>query len=115
MAILGFHFSGIYKKALLNGTKTATIMDGENYFKAGQEVLVYLSDKPDLFDGKIEKRIGKAIIKKSVIKKVKDLTENEAKLCGAKNLGELKASLKKWYQSRDNSIVTLIKFNLGLE
>lgn len=90
-------------------------MDGKNYFKTGQEVLVYLSDKPNLFDGKIEKRIGKAIIERVEIKKVKDLTENEAKLCGAKNLGELKTSLKKWYQSRENSIITLIKFDLRLE
>ena len=30
MAILGFHFSGVYKEVLFNGTKTATIMEGEH-------------------------------------------------------------------------------------
>ena len=74
MAILGCHFSGVYKEVLFNGSKTATIMEGENYFKIGQEVLVYLSDKPSLFDGKTEERIGKAVIEKFEIKKVKDLS-----------------------------------------
>jgi hypothetical protein len=115
MAILGFHFSGIYKEVLLNGKKTATIMDGENYFKIGQEVPVYLSDKPNLFDGTVEKRIGKAIIEKVEIKRVKDLTDSEAKLCGSENLDELKKALKKWYNSDENSVITYIKFNLVLD
>ena len=115
MAILGFHFSGVYKEVLLNGTKTATIMEGEHCFKIGQKVLVYLSDKPNLFDGYIEKRIGKATIEKVEIKRVKDLTELEAKLCGSKDLEELKNALKKWYNSDENSIITYVKFNLTLE
>ena len=115
MAILGFHFSGVYKEVLLNSTKTATIMDGENYFRVGQEVLVYLSDSLNLFEGKIEKRIGKAIIEKVEIKRVKDLTDLEAKQCGSKSLVELKNALKKWYNSDVNSITSFIKFNLKLE
>ncbi len=115
MAILGFHFSGVYKEVLLNGTKTATILEGEHYFRIGQEVLVYLSDKLNLFDGNIERRIGKAVIEKVEIKRVKDLTELEAKLCGSKNLEELKNALKKWYNSDENSIITYVKFNLTLE
>ena len=115
MAILGFHFSGIYKESLLNGKKTATIMEGENYFRIGQEVLVYLSDKPNLFDGEVERRIGKAIIKKVAIKRVKDLTDLEAKLCGSENLEELKKTLKKWYNSHENSVITYIEFKLILQ
>jgi len=115
MAILGFHFSAVYKEVLFNGTKTATIMEGEHYFRVGQEVLVYLSDKPNLFDGNIGRRIGKAMIEKVEIKRVKDLTELEAKLCGSKNLEELKNALKKWYNSDENSIITYVKFNLSLE
>lgn len=115
MAILGFHFSGVYKEALFNGTKTATIMENENFFKIGQEVLIYLSEKPNLFDGNIEKRIGKAIIEKIEIKKVKDITETEAATCGHKNLQELKISLEKWYGATENLIITYIKFGLNLE
>lgn len=115
MAILGFHFSGVYKKALFDGTKTATIMDGENYFRVGQEILVYLSDKPNLFDGKLEERIGKATIEKLEIKKVKELTDSEAKSCGSKNLQELKNALKKWYNSSEDSVITYIKFKLQIE
>lgn len=115
MAILGFHFSSIFRNGLLNGSKNATIMDGENYFREGQEVLVYLSDKPNLFDGRIEKRIGRAKITKFKIKHVNDLTIKEAKQCGYKNLQELKSGLEKWYNCDKNSIITFIKFNLLLD
>jgi len=33
MAMLAFHFSGVYKEPLFNGTKKATVLDGEQYFK----------------------------------------------------------------------------------
>ena len=115
MAVLGFHFSGVYKKSLLDKKKTATVMAGENYFKIGQEVLVYLSDEPNLFDGKVEKRIGKAIIERVVVKKVKELTESEAKLCDSENLEELKKALKKWYNSNENSVITYLKFKLIIQ
>ena len=115
MAILGFHFSGIYKKSSFNGTKTATIMSGEHHLKKGQEVLVYLSNKPNLLDGKVERRIGKATIEKVEVKRVKDLTESEAKLCGSENLEKLKKALKKWYNSDEDSVITFIKFSLSLE
>jgi len=114
MAILGFHFSGVYKKALYDGTKTATIMDGENFYHIGQEVLVYLSEKPNLFDGKVETRIGKAIIEKIEIKKVEQLNEGEAINCGSENLEELKQALQKWYGATEESIITYIKFKLTL-
>ncbi len=90
-------------------------MNGKHHFDPGQEVLVYLSSKPNLFDGKIEKRIGKAIIKKSIIKKVKDLTEKEASQCGLVSLKGLKIALQKWYQAKENSTITFVKFNLLLE
>ena len=115
MAIPGFHFSGVYKDSLLNGVKTATIMIDENYYRLGQEILVYLSDEANLFDGKIEKRIGKAVIEKIEIKKVKEINENEATNCGSKNLEDLKEALKKWYNANDESTITYIKFNLILE
>lgn len=115
MAILGFHFSGVYKEALYNGSKKATIMEGENFFKVGQEVLIYLSGKPNLFEGKVEERIGRAVIEKVEVKRVKDLTEEEAKKCGSKDLPELKEALRKWYNSDENSTITYIKFDLQLE
>lgn len=90
-------------------------MDGEHYFKIGQEVLVYLSDKPNLFDGTLEERIGRIIIEEVKIKRVKGLTEEEARLCGSKNLEELKNALEKWYNSNENSVITYIKFKLSLE
>ncbi len=83
MAILGFHFSGVYKEKLLNKKKSATVMVDEHFFNIGEEVQVYLSEKSNLFDGTDEKRIGKALIKEVSIKKVRELTEEEAVLCGS--------------------------------
>ena len=114
MAILGFHFSGVYKKALLNKKKTATIMDGRHYFKKGEVVQIYLSDKPNLFEGKIEKRIGQAKIQKIITCRVKDLTGPQAKACGHSSKEDLKTALRKWYRAKDNSLVTVVKFKLRL-
>jgi hypothetical protein len=110
MAILGFHFSGFYKDVLFNKLKTATIMKGEHFFNIGEEVQIYLSEKQNLFDGVDEKRIGKAIIQKIIIKKVSELKNEEAISCGSNNLEELKSALFKWYNCNDNSIITYIKF-----
>ena len=115
MAILGFHFSGVYKDDLFSGNKTATVMDNEHYFRIGEEVLVYLSDKPNLFDGNIEKRIGKAIIEEVQIKKVNEITELEAKLCGSESLEKLKKALYNWYGADEDSIITFIRYKLTLE
>ena len=114
MAILGFHFSGVYKDSLFSGKKTATIMPGQQLFNIGEEIQVYLSEKPDLFEGFDEKRIGRAVIEKVEIKRIKDLTEQEAMNCGSKGLEELKTALIKWYNACEDSIITHIKFNLEI-
>ncbi len=89
-------------------------MSGEWNFKPGQEVFVYLSDKPNLFDDVIEKRIGKATITDVHIKQVKDLTKEEAKTCGAEDLSKEKELMCKFYNTDDNSTITYVKFNLEL-
>jgi hypothetical protein len=114
MAILGFHFSGVYKKSLYEGSKTATIFAGEQFFKIGEEVQVYLSEKDNLFDGFDEKRIGSAIVECVLIKKVKELTDSEAITCASTSLDELKSALKKWYNYDDDSIVSYVRFKLKL-
>ncbi len=110
MAILGFHFSGVYKEKLLDGTKKATIMSGEHFFNIGEEAQLYLSEKANLFEGVDEKRIGKAYIEEVIIKKVSELEEREATLCGDKSLKSLKGALKKWYGCTNSSVVTFIRF-----
>ena len=114
MAILGFHFSGVYGKPLLSKKKTATIMDGRHYFNRGEVVQVYLSNKPNLFKGRTEKRIGQAKIEKVITCKVRNLTSSQAKACGHSSLIDLKEALKKWYRAKDNSLVTFVKFKLKL-
>lgn len=114
MAILGFHFSNVYKNALISKQKKATILDKENYFRVGQKIQVYLSDKDNLFDGIDEKRIGEAIIEKVDIMKVRDISEKQAQNCASSNLEELKLALNKWYNCNEESIVTYVEFNLIL-
>lgn len=75
---------------------------------------VYLSEKPNLLDGFEEKRIGKAVIKEVSVKRVKELTEREAKLCTHKGLEDLKNALKKWYTAEEDSIVTFVRFELEI-
>ena len=115
MGILGLHFSAEYIEKLSRGIKTATILDGEHNFRIGQELMVYVSDRPNLLRGWFEKRIGKATVKEVIIKMVKDLSDHEAELCGSSNLLQLEKSLKKWYCSEKNSVITLLKFSLQLE
>ena len=75
-------------------------------------MLVYLSDKPNLFEGKADERIGRATIKRVDVKKVKELTEEEARQTGISSLKELKQVLKKWYDADDDSAVTYVGFGL---
>lgn len=114
MAILGFHFSSPYKESLHSGNKTATVMMEENYFRVGQKVQVYLSEEPNLLNGREEKRIGEAEIKKVSVKKVGEINEEEARKCGSKSLKDLKEDLKKWYDAGEDSTVTFVEFDLKL-
>jgi len=110
MAILGFHFSKVYKEHLIRGIKTATVMPGQHQFNVGEEVQIYVSDKDNLLEGRDEKRIGKAIIEKVDIKRARELTNEEAKNCGSKDLDDLKLDLMQWYGTDDTSVITYIKF-----
>lgn len=114
MAILGFHFSGVYEEKLLDGEKTATVMEGSRHFEVGQKVQVYLSERENLFDGRKERRIGEATIQKVEAKRVGNLTKEEATNCGYEDLEELKGALRKWYDADEDSVVTYIKFDLEL-
>lgn len=114
MAILGFHFSDPYCEPIYNGDKTATVMVDENYFRIGQEVQVYLSQKDNLLEGREEERIGTATIKKVEVKKVKELTDEEAKKCSADNKEDLKEDLGKWYGADEETTITYIEFDLEL-
>jgi len=86
MAVPAFHFSGVYKEQLLQKEKTATLMLGEYSFPIGSNVLVYISETPNLFDeNPREKRYGGAIIIKSSVLKLSAVDNNIAIKCGYKD------------------------------
>ena len=113
MALLGFHFSQKYCQPLLQGVKHATVLHNQHYFYPQQKILVYCSKEENLLNGQEEKRIGWAIVQEVKITTVNQLTESDAISCGEKNLNSLKQSLQQWYQTQDNSIVTLVKFQFS--
>ena len=114
MAIVAFHFSGVYKDKLLSGKKTASVMPGLHMYEVGGQVLVYLSDTPNLFDkGAKETRIGEATIVTCRQCKLKDITKEEAMNCGYLSSEELIREMKIWYPLMKNvDNVTYVRFSL---
>ncbi|MCD6278706.1 MAG: ASCH domain-containing protein [Desulfurococcales archaeon] len=96
-------FKKEYGSAILEGRKTATIRLTSRVRKG---------DTVDIIAGKI--KIGTAMIEDVEIKKLKELTDNDATIDGFKNREELIRTLKKIYRKKinDNSEVKLIKFKL---
>lgn len=111
MAILGFHFSAPYKKPLLDRIKIATVAEGEEVYNIGTNVELYISDKPNLFEGRNETRFGHGTISECSVMKVSDLTDKHAVSCGHRDLDDLVGALKKWYNADENSSITYIVFN----
>ena len=116
MAIVAFHFSGIYKEKLLSNKKCASVMTGNNTYQIDSDVLVYLSDTDNLFDKEAkEKRIGSATIVTTRICILSNLTDDEAKRCGYDSKDELIREMKQWFpQLRDKDQVTYVEFRLKL-
>jgi len=114
MAIVAFHFSGVYKDKLLSGKKTASVMPGTQMYEVGSQVLVYLSDTPNLFDkGAKETRIGEATITTCRQCKLKDLTKEEAMNCGYETAEQLRKEMKQWFPHlSDKNPVTYVQFEL---
>ncbi len=93
---------GKYLDLILSGKKVTTIRYGIVKPKF-QEVIIHSA-------GKV---IGKAIIKRVVYKKVKDLTDEDAQKDGFSNKQELVRELKKTYPDlRFSDYVTIIEFEL---
>lgn len=77
--------------------------------------MVYLSEKENLLGEKTTKRIGKEVIRKNEVKKVKELSEQEAQKNRYYSLEELKKALQKWHHTGEESTITFIEFELKLE
>jgi len=115
MAIVGFHFSGVYKDKLLSGKKCASVMPEENEYGIGSNVFVYVCDGNVVEPDAVEKRIGAATIVKSKVSPLGDLTLEEAVNCGYETADQLRDEMKQWYPHlKDESPVTYVQFDLKL-
>jgi len=96
-------FDGRYKDALLDGRKRATIRLKPVSLKPGDEILIHSG-------GYV---LGKAKVKRAVVKRVAELTDEDARLDGFKNREELIRALKSHYKNlRSEDEITLIEFEL---
>jgi len=96
-------FKKEYGSAILEGRKTATVRLTSQLRKG---------DTVDIIAGKI--KIGTATIEDIEVKRLRELTNEDAAIDGFKNREELIRTLKKIYRRKinDNSEVKLIKFKL---
>jgi len=91
-----------FSDAIRTGKKRATIRLGRVDVRS-KEVLIHAG-------GKI---IAKAIIKNVVYKRVKELTDNDARIDGLDSREELINELRSYYGNiRDNDIVSIIEFEV---
>ncbi|MEA3229390.1 MAG: ASCH domain-containing protein [archaeon] len=115
MAIVGFHFSGVYKDRLLTGKKSASVMPEPNMYAPGSFAFVYVCDGNVMENDAEETRIGTATVLTSRVCPLNDLTLEEAVNCGYETAEDLRAEMKQWYPHlKDESPVTYVKFDLKL-
>lgn len=96
-------FKKEYGAGIINGTKTSTVRLSSS-LKAGDEV--------DVIAGKV--KLGVAKIESVEVKKIRELTDEDAIMDGFKNRDELVKALKRIYGKKisDSTEVKLIKFRM---
>ncbi len=96
-------FKKEYGEGIINGTKTSTIRLSSD-LKRGDEVII--------FAGNV--RLGIARIEDVKVKKIRELTDEDAKRDGFKSRDELIRALRRIYGSRitERTEVKLIEFRL---
>ena len=115
MAIVGFHFSGVYREKLLNGKKNASVMPGEQQYAVGSPVFIYLAEGNCVEPDAVEKKIGAATIVKSKQTTLGELTLEQAVNCGYENAEALRNEMKQWFPDMtEQSRVTYVQFDLKL-
>ena len=92
-----------FAELILKGVKTSTIRLGKVVPKS-KEIIIHSGGRP----------IAKAIIENVEYKRVKDLTNEDAKCDGYNSVEELLKSLEKLYNTKvkDTDIITIIRFKL---
>uniref|UniRef100_A0A7C3UGX2 ASCH domain-containing protein n=1 Tax=Geoglobus ahangari TaxID=113653 RepID=A0A7C3UGX2_9EURY len=97
------NFDFEYVEAIIQGKKITTVRKGIKRYPIGRIVELTVDNKP----------FAKARVDKVVVKRVKELTDEDAKKDGFNSKEELIEALKKIYGSiKDSEFVTIVHFTL---
>jgi len=97
------NFDSEYVEAIIEGKKITTIRKGIKRYPVGRIVELTVDNKP----------FAKARVDKVVVKRVRELTDEDAKKDGFDSREELIEALKRIYGSiKDSEFVTIVHFTL---
>ncbi len=97
------NFDSEYVDAIINGKKVTTIRKGIKRYPVGRIVDLTVDNRP----------FARARVDKVVVKRIKELTDNDALLDGFDNRDELIRALKKIYGNvREEEFVTVVHFTV---
>ncbi|AKG90859.1 ASCH domain [Geoglobus ahangari] len=97
------NFDSEYVEAIIDGRKVTTVRKGIKRYPVGRIVDLTADNKP----------FARARVDKVVVKRVKELTDDDAKLDGFESREELIEALKRIYgKVRDEEFVTVVHFTV---
>jgi hypothetical protein len=114
MPLVCLHYSRFYKEKLLRKEMNGGVLKGEWKIPIRTEMFVYVTEADSVEEGKTDHKIGVAKILSCEIKKVKDLTDKEAKAEGYKDRKELIEAVKHWHKAKDEDNVTFLGFDMTI-
>ena len=101
--MMSINFDEEYVNLILSGRKKSTVRKGIKSYETGKIVYLKASSRP----------FAKARITKAVVKRVGELSDEDARMDGFENREELLEALKKIYgRISDSDIVTVVRFEL---
>lgn len=114
MPLVCLHYSRLFRKKLERKEMRGGILKGKWKIPLGTEAFVYVSEADSVEEGMTDHKIGIAKILSCQEKKVKELTEAEAKAEGYPTRKELLEAVKFWHKLGDEDFITFIEFDLEL-
>ncbi|AIY89870.1 ASCH domain-containing protein [Geoglobus acetivorans] len=97
------NFDSEYVEAIMDGRKVTTVRKGIKRYPVGRIVDLTAESKP----------FARARVDKVVVKRIKELTDIDAKLDGFENREELIEALKRIYgKVKDEEFVTVVHFTV---
>lgn len=79
----------------------------------GQKLPIYISNEKEEIKSRNAEKIGLAVITKTLIIAIKDISDVDAKVMKHKNKEDIIQSLKKWYKIDNDTIITYLEFKFS--